>query len=301
MEVIRRQIREAEERLKKSPAERGNAKPPLSEMKAQELAPIPPPPSAAPLDEKPDKLREELAAVHRRFRTLLENSGDAFILVDSKGDWKLANQNLPDWLGYTLEEYEGINLAQVFEQEDVEKLLTTLPQWLGGESPMRQAPFTLKGKHGEKVPVLLSTHSWISEAGEQVAWLVFEDMRSLRNLEVQIAGMKGFIDAVMRSGAVPIFLLRKDGLIMDANRAASQRLGVQPDRLLNLRLQDFIVSSEATDFEALLSRALTPQLVTGTYRFRHSRGAEFGALVSLVGVADAKGTVSRILAIVERH
>ena len=300
LEAIRRQIHEAEERLKKSSAEHGNARPPLAEMKDHELAPTPPPPSATPPDQKPNKLREELTAVHRRFRALLENSGDAFILVDSKGDWELANQNLSDWLGYTLEELQGISLTEVFEREDVKELLAGLPQWLGGESPVRRAPYTLKGKHGEQVPVLLSSHSWISEAGEQVAWLVLEDMRYLHNLEAQVAGMKGFIDAVMRSGTVPVFLLRKDGLIMEANRAGCQRLVVEQEQLLNLHLQDFVVGSARTDFQALLGRATAQQLVSGTYRFLRARGKEFVASVSLVGVADAKGTVSRILVTMER-
>jgi PAS domain S-box-containing protein len=111
--------------------------------------------------------------------------------------------------------------------------------------------------------------------------------------------MKGFIDAVMRSGAVPVFLLRKDGLIMEANRAGCQRFVVEQEQLLNLHLQDFIVGSTRTDFQALLGRATAQQLVSGTYRFLRARGKEFVASVSLVGVADAKGTVSRILVTME--
>lgn len=296
LEAIRRRIREAEERLKKSPAGKGNAMPPLSAMKDQELAPAPVAPPGEPPSENPDRLREELAAVHRRLRTLQENSRDALILVDSKGAWELANYNLADWLGYTREELQGIHLREVFEPEDLKKLVSALPQWLRGASPTRHEPSNLKGKNGERVPVLLSSYFWIGEGGERAAYLVLEDMRSRRSLEAQIAGIKGFVDAVMREGVIPIFLLLKEGLIVEANRAACQRLGVEREQLVKVRLQDFLAGSTRTDFEAFLSRGLAVQPVTGSYRFRRDGGAEFDAAVTLVGVANSKGVMCLILA-----
>src|SRR5687767_2845125 len=57
-------------------------------------------------------------------------------------------------------------------------------------------------------------------------------------LESQISASNAFLNAVMRSGAVPIMLLRRDGTILDANDAACRWLGAESGKLVKSRLQD---------------------------------------------------------------
>jgi len=235
--------------------------------------------------------------LQRSFRALAEASKDAFILVDAKGGWELANHHLPEWLGYTREEFKGIKPTDIFEPQDVQKLLDSFPRWLDGTEPIVQAPFTLRGKKGERIPVFISSHSWIDESEGPVAYLVLEDVRTRRNLEAQVAANRRFLDAVTRGGTIPVIFLRKDGAIMDVNNAACKWLGVKPEQLLTTRIQEYVGASSRADFDSLLSHALALQPSTDIYCwFRRSGGVEFGARLSLVGVTDSKGKVSRVLA-----
>ncbi len=167
LDAIRRQVREAEARLKESSP---TPKPPLSEMKDHELS-HPSSPSFSQ-SERPDPFPH-----HDQFRDLLENLREALIFVDASGRWELVNQRLVEWLGYTLQEFQALDLGTIFEPADVKALLKMLPQWVGGETPLRQMPVTLRGRNGENVPALLSSHTMIAESGERFACLVFEDVR----------------------------------------------------------------------------------------------------------------------------
>jgi PAS domain S-box-containing protein len=299
LEAVRRQIREAEDRLKKSPPVPESAKPPLSEMRDRELSRTAWP-SFSPQGDGPVGAPEGMGDLHNHLCKVLGNLGQAVVLVDAKGSWKLANHILAGWLGYTLGEFQQIDLGEIFDPEDVKELIRTLPQWVCGEAPLRQTPLILRGKKGERVPTRLSSHSMSSEAGEQFAYLVFEDMRLVGSLEAQVEVLKGFFVAVMRSGSVPVFLLREDGLITAANRAACRQMGIDRERLLSAHLQDFIVGSGETDFAAVLDRAMSLKFVTGVYRFRREGGAEFWARLFLACMAGARDSASRILATLER-
>ncbi len=302
LESIRRQIREAEERLRRSDAQQVKPKPDISELRDRESASPHFPPSLTPQheDETAGSGSETGVSLQRRVRALAESSRDAFILVDNKGGWELANRHLPEWLGYTREEFRHVSLSEVFQPEDVGRLLSGLPQWLTGQSPLYGIPFDLRGKGGEKVPVLLSTHAWSNDDAEPVAYVVLEDMRGRRRLETQVMETKGFVDAMMRGGNLPILLLSREAVILEASRAACNWFGAEPEQLANLRLRNLVAGASHGEFDALLARVLAHQPEpTACCQFLHSAGTQFSANLSLTALTDAKGSVYRILGMMD--
>lgn len=296
LEIIRRQIREAEERQKLAGREQGSAAPAKDKPRSGPPADTAAAPTAAGGAQVQGKLGGLVRILQRSFQALLEASRDSFILVDADDGWELVNHHLPEWLGYTREESQGINLNEVFEPEDVEKLQAIFPDLLEGREPLKQAPFLLRGKKGDRVPVLISSYSWVNEARARVAYLVLEDERQRSSLETQISASKAFIDAVMRVGTIPIFQLRRDGMILDVNDAAAQILGLDAAELLNKRLREYVVVNSRNDFDRMLERALALEPPTNTFcRFLGSSGVEFGARTSFAGVSDPRGAVYRVL------
>jgi PAS domain S-box-containing protein len=300
LEEIRRLIREAEEEQRRT-ATAGPETEPAPAASTSRMADDPAfarsRPRATPSAGQLDPSR----GTSRNTDILLESARQSFIMVDADGGWELANCHLPQWLGYARDEFENINLTDIFEAQDVRRLLGSLPRWLGGEEPLVQVPFDLIGKKGERIPVLLSSYAWVNEAGAPAAYLILEDMRPLRSLEAQIAATKAFVDAVMRSGAVPTILMRADGVILDANKAAGKWLGTEAEELLNTSLQEYVSAVSRTESDTLLSRALQLLPSGDVYcRFRRANGAEFGGRLSMVGVSDAKGNINRVLGTIIR-
>jgi PAS domain S-box-containing protein len=182
LDLVRRQIREAEDRQRARPAGQAESASPLSKdarLKSN-LDPGSTPKSSMLNSEGGNK--ELCAALQRNLSTLLNLSNDALIIVDWNGAWELANHHLRNWLGYTEEEFQRINLTEIFEAEEIQRLQGSFPQWLTGEKPIRRAAFTLRSCNGDKVRVLLSTHSCMDKEGKPIAYLVVENMNEVRAL-----------------------------------------------------------------------------------------------------------------------
>ena len=129
-----------------------------------------------------------------------------------------------------------------------------------------------------------------SQTMNRSAGLKTSEQNRLLALESQVFASNAFLNAVMRSGAAPIMLLRRDGTILDANDAACRWLAAESNRLVNTRLQDHLASASRKEFDAALSRSLTLNATTDiSCRVQGMTGAEFGARVSLIGLADSSG------------
>ena len=281
LEVLRRQIRDAETRLNDSVPD--------------ESYPTPVPDSKAEVGQEPQtRSTEKLRLLQRSFRALLQATTDAFVLVDSDGGWELANGHVPEWLGYTPEEFQQIQLTEVFEPEDVKTLLESFPQWFEGTHPLVKVSMGLRGKNGAQVPVLISSYSWQEDNG-QIAYLVLEDARPKQQFQAQVSALHSFLDTAMRSGPIPMALLQPDGAIVEINSVACQRLGVDAKAVKGSPLQDFVSDSSKDDFSESLSRALSME-PTSNIMLRLSPLDKTSLTVhaSFVGIVDSEGMVSHI-------
>jgi PAS domain S-box-containing protein len=177
IDIVRRRIREGEERLRKAPSGKLRAEAPISKQLGLPAAePLVPPADRASLTRSKTGIVE--ATLQQKFQALLPLLKESFILMDEEGGWELANPHLRAWLGYTHEEFKEVNLTDIFCPQDVTGLLATFPKWLSGEDPIVQMPCSLRDAQGKSVPVLLSSHAWIDETGKRVAYLVLEDART---------------------------------------------------------------------------------------------------------------------------
>jgi PAS domain S-box-containing protein len=182
LELIRRQIREAEDRHKMQPAGKSQDSFSLSGDTSQKLKPDSGsmPANGALLSS--NRANGFCAAQQGNPSALLNLSNDAFILMNANGEWEFANHHLRNWLGYAEDEFQRINLTEIFEAEDIKRLQDSFLQWLSGDKPIRQAPFNLRSRTRERIHVLLSTHSWLDNEGKPPAYLVLENMDRVRAL-----------------------------------------------------------------------------------------------------------------------
>src|SRR5690606_37539987 len=73
---------------------------------------------------------EKLRQSENRFRTLLENSADAFAILNLDGSASYLSPNVNQLLGYTEEETFKINLTQLMHPEDIESVGNTIKEAL---------------------------------------------------------------------------------------------------------------------------------------------------------------------------
>jgi PAS domain S-box-containing protein len=307
LEDLRRQIREAEQRLRGDaavPPVDGKTNPSLVPDAALETKPASevPPQARDAADSQTGQLERRLRLLQQSFSALLETSRSAFILVDRDGGWEPAGRHLPEWLGYTKAEFPAINLTDIFEPEDIKHLLASFPQWISGKQPIARAPFNLRSKAGNLIPVMLSSHAWVSDDGNPVAYLVLEDVRPRRNLEIQLAVIRSFIERIANEGSLIFLTLRPDGTILEANPAACRKLGLEPGAVSRRSLHEYLDPATRAAFAASLAQTLQQQKPCSFKgRLLRSEGSRSDAQGSLVAVSDARGRITQVLCALDCH
>jgi PAS domain S-box-containing protein len=320
LDAIRRLIKNGEERLKKAAAENLQEKS-LSpdEPAVVDTAPAPPPlnqtiPTDAALPatrERPaggdaaspgvHASAQQLQFLHRKLKIVLESSRDAIISVNGNKKWTPANRRLREWLGYGEEEFSNVNFQSLFQPEVAAMLLDSFPRWLEGASPLRQVPGMLRGHGDVQIAVLISSHAGLDEQAEPFAYLMFEDTRPQRDLELQLERGRAFVDTIMREGTIPTIVMQKDGIIAQANRSACERLGIGSNEIPRMRLHDLVHPASREEFDGSFERAVQGQPPAEILcRFYRNNGVDCRGRIFLVGVANAQGIVERIIGMLDQ-
>src|SRR5262249_5962179 len=117
LEVLRRQIREAETRIKHTAEQdltRENPLASIADPKVTSQSTLPVPVKEPSLTD-PGKLVKHIRQLKTNFRVLVRSCRDAILHVNSDGAWELSNSHLADWLGYTPDEFHGTSIRDLFE------------------------------------------------------------------------------------------------------------------------------------------------------------------------------------------
>ena len=282
LDVVRRKIKEAEERLKNAAAAQEISQSADTHAAEQPAVSFLKNDSSSAAQGLPPGQNERLRSLQRNLSILLESSRDAIIQVDGDGGWETANHHLREWLGYGEEEFSSLSLMDLFQPETASMLMGSFPQWLKGQTPLRQAPGYICDSGGGLIPVLISSHAGFNEREEPFAYIVFEDTRLQHKLEAQVEHAREFINVLVREGPAPVFLMNRDGTVAEANQVACEWLGVGLKEIAATQLRNYVHPSSRNDFDNTFDRALKMQpSVEAFCRFNNGIGAEFRARLFL--------------------
>jgi PAS domain S-box-containing protein len=341
LDAIRRFIKDGEARLKNAAAENPQDKPSSSDKQAvADTTPVPPEqnqpkpaeaeaprvqirskmaPRTRPAEmESPQPIQapssiaaapspgahaatQQILFLQRRLKIVLESSHDAIISVDGNRKWTPANRRLLEWLGYDEEELLKVDFNNLFQQEVAATLLDSFPGWLEGEVPLRHVPGNLRGKGEVQIPVLISSHAGVNELSEPFAYLMFEDTRPQRNLQLKLERGRALVNTILQEGTIPTLVIGKDGVIEEANRAASDQLGIRRDEISGMRLRDFVRPASLEEFNGSFDRALRAQYpaeALGTFFRKDS--SQFRGRIIFAGVPDTNGAVERVIGMLDQ-
>jgi PAS domain S-box-containing protein len=298
LDEIRRRLHVAEEKLKVALEAEKAAGPPIPAAKEPpstegESTPAP----AAGREPAP----EPPAVISGGLKAVLEDLKESCILVDSNGGWELGNNHLPGWLGYTQEEFQFVNLTDLFEEQDSQRLLNTLPEWLSDHEPVRDFAVNLKGKNGTFVPVSICSRSWVNERNQQFAFLMLENRQAAEPSPDPPKQPPSLMDEALFRIPIPLFVLNPEGLILQANHAAGKWLGLEPEAIPNRLLQEWVDAENRTSFELFLARAVRREPASNMEcRIRTNAGTDFPARLTLTPLHDPQGEYSHVLGAVEK-
>ncbi len=140
------------------------------------------------------RARDALAASERRYRQLLDASGDLIQSVNAEGRLEYVNPQWATTLGYTAEEARGMSLAELLAPREVDHCFSVFERLQGGEA-VRQVETVFVAKEGREVPVEGSLSAIFEDGRFMACQGFFRDVTRSKALE---ADRQAYLDQIQR-------------------------------------------------------------------------------------------------------
>ncbi len=238
------------------------------------------------------RFEEQLKASERRYRLVVENSTDVIWTMDPVSRaFTFFSTSVEQLFGYTVAEASAMPLEDWLPPEWQATALGLLDQVVSGEL----ASCVYEGPVYHKDGSLLWCEIVVSPRKEEKTGIgqlvgvtrdVTERRESERKLLESEANLRTFFDAMPES----LFLLKRDGTIIVANKYLAERLGYSPDSLVGLNIFDVMPAVSAEKHRRFLDEVIHEQQVL-ELEDQHG-GRYFRTLAA--PVFDSDGVTSRL-------
>ena len=129
----------------------------------------------------------ELGQANQHLHKIVENMGEALLILSPDGRMQEANPAAQQLLGYTEEELRGMSIGDVFEEEGEEQANAFMGTWLEAlirSGALKGIEASLIDRQGERVPILFSRTAITNERGDiEEILCIAKNMRGYRKIE----------------------------------------------------------------------------------------------------------------------
>jgi PAS domain S-box-containing protein len=133
------------------------------------------------------RLEDMLIESEQRYRTVLDEMGEAYYEVDLRGNLVFFSDALARQLGYTPEELMGMNYRKYTLEEDWENIFQVFNQVYRTGEPLRSCHAVQIAKDGRRIAVEYSVLPWRDEKGEIIGFRgVARDITERKRLEEEL-------------------------------------------------------------------------------------------------------------------
>lgn len=139
------------------------------------------------LEQKVAERTAELHQANQHLEKILQNMGEALLVLSPLGQITEANPAALELLGYSSDEITGMSVGDVFEEEGEEQANAFMGTWLEAlirAGALRDIDAALIDKNGERVPILFSRTAITNADGEiEEILCIAKNMRGYRRIE----------------------------------------------------------------------------------------------------------------------
>jgi PAS domain S-box-containing protein len=213
-----------------------------------------------------------------RYRRLLENAGDAFLVHDAEGRLCYVNSAACDSLGYTREELLAVPVTGFEVGVTPADLLSIWTDALSGKV------FNVEGTHRRKdgstfpVEVKVSRVDW--DGGDRIA-VICRDATDRKRAEAELRESEGRIRSIIDSlpSGMHFYRLEPDGRLVfaGANPAADRILGVDNNRFVGKTIEEAFPALASTEIPDRYRKAAAEGIPWDTEQVVYDGGEIRGA------------------------
>ncbi|MFA6499075.1 MAG: PAS domain S-box protein, partial [Desulfurivibrionaceae bacterium] len=174
-----------------------------------------------------DALRRSEASL----QDFLDNANDLIQILDLKGRFLYVNRAWQMVLGYSEEEIGNLTIHDLLHQDSRESSLGLFMS-ISRISPAVGHEMVFVGKNGETIIVEGNISIQMEDGAPVAVRGTFRDITKRKQLEEQFLEQKNITEKMIKFSAVPIFVLDKNHLVTNWNKACEKMTGVKAQRVV---------------------------------------------------------------------
>ena len=249
---------------------------------------------------------EAIVEKERRYRTLVQTMNEGLASVDANGVITFHNDRFAEMLGFPPNEIMGKPALEVVDEENWEIFKKKFHQRSTGEVVSDYYEFELKGKNGQKVPVIVSARGIYDQDNKfQGGIATFVDITDRKRAELALQTSERLRYNIMSSAPIGI-AYAEQGKFKWANESMLKLFGHEDEQhYLNTSIKAFYASEdEFVRVRETFFKGLTDGKAAETEaRFRRKDGSTFfGQIrISAIDPSDPRSGTITTLADVSRQ
>ncbi len=195
-----------------------------------------------------------------RFRTLYDEAPFGYHVIDTHGIIQSVNKTECELLGYTPEEMIGRPIFEFIRPDARDEARQAVLERIQGDSPVMSAERPYLTKDGRELILAVENRLERDENGQVVRIRsTVQDVTHRKRTEAALVASERRLRALFEGIEDAVFVHDLEGRILDANPAASRKLGYTHEEFLRLNTLDI----DAPDFSVGFEDRLETQLRLG--------------------------------------
>jgi PAS domain S-box-containing protein len=171
------------------------------------------------------RAEEVRIAAERRFRVLVENNADGIALLDPDGDVLYSTPAITGMLGYTVEEFLGVNIFSLIHPSDIAEARVRFQACLAGEPPEIAPELRFRHRDGTWRFINVVRANQLDDPTVNAIVVNYRDMTELRASREALDALQGQSEVILNSIVSGVHGMDLNGRITLENPASARMLG----------------------------------------------------------------------------
>jgi two-component system NtrC family sensor kinase len=204
-----------------------------------------------------ERALEDLRASEERYRELFDDAPFGYHVIDTEGVLQSVNRAECEMLGYTKAEMVGRPIFGFIAEEQRDEARRAVAERVAGIRPAMAVERTYLTKDGRRL-ILHIENRLLRGPGGQIVGIrsTLQDITQRKQVEAALVASERRLRALFEGIDDAVFVHDLEGHILDANPAASRKLGYSRDELLKLMTVDVDDPEFAAGYEERLEAQL---------------------------------------------
>ncbi|MGV7929763.1 MAG: PAS domain S-box protein [Spirochaetota bacterium] len=237
------------------------------------------------------RLRESEASLREseeKYRSLVENISDVIFTLDNEGRFTYVSPVIERISGYRPEDFIGSPFHEFIHPDDLPALLSNRRKVLEGYSA--PAEYRVVNKDGTVHHIRTSSRLTIRDGAKSGLTGILSDITERRRMEESLRESEARFRRIVETATEGIWEMDADRRTVYVNGLMARMLGTSPERMIGLRVTDFMFPEDIPAHEERMERRRRGEDGRYEQRFRRADGSEIWCIVSATALLDSSGT-----------